>query len=69
MLSLNFAQILEYGRKVGNPALRKMTFQERGLMLKKLAMHLMKNKRKLSKCMGKVTQSKKYQVKRGRCPL
>jgi len=43
---LDFAQILEYGRKVGNPALRKMTFQERGLMLKKLAMHLMKNKRK-----------------------
>src|SRR5690554_1917602 len=43
---LDFAQILDYGRKVGNPALRKMTFQERGLMLKKLAMHLMKNKRK-----------------------
>ena len=43
---LDFAAILEYGRKVGNPALRKMTFQERGLMLKKLAMHLMKNKKK-----------------------
>ncbi|MEQ8909811.1 MAG: phenylacetic acid degradation bifunctional protein PaaZ [Vicingaceae bacterium] len=43
---LDFADILEYGRKVGNPALRKMTFQERGLMLKKLAMHLMKNKKK-----------------------
>ncbi len=43
---LDFADILEYGRKVGNPALRKMTFQERGLMLKKLAMHLSKNKNK-----------------------
>lgn len=43
---LDFAEILEYGRKVGNPALRKMTFQERGMMLKKLAMHLMKNKAK-----------------------
>ena len=43
---LDFASILDYGRKVGNPALRKMTFQERGLMLKKLAMHLMKNKAK-----------------------
>ena len=37
---LDFADILEYGRKVGNPALRKMTFQERGLMLKALALHL-----------------------------
>ena len=43
---LDFAEILEYGRKVGNPALRKMTFLERGLMLKNLALHLMKNKRK-----------------------
>lgn len=43
---LDFAAILDYGRKVGNPALRRMTFQERGLMLKKLAMHLMKNKAK-----------------------
>ena len=26
---LDFASILEYGRKNGSPALRKMTFQER----------------------------------------
>ena len=26
---LDFAAILNYGRTVGNPALRKMTFQER----------------------------------------
>jgi len=37
---LDFGDILQYGRKVGNPALRKMTFQERGLMLKALALHL-----------------------------
>jgi len=37
---LDFRSILEYGRKVGNPALRKMTFRERGSMLKALALHL-----------------------------
>ena len=43
---LDFASILEYARKVGNPALRKMTFQERGRMLKALALHLMEQKEK-----------------------
>jgi len=37
---LDFAAMLDYGRKTGNPALRKMTFQERGKMLKALALHL-----------------------------
>ena len=37
---LDFLSILEYGRTMGNPALRKMTFHERGLMLKALALHL-----------------------------
>lgn len=37
---LDFKQILAYGRTVGNPALRKMTFHERGNMLKALALHL-----------------------------
>jgi len=37
---LDFKQILEYGRTVGNPALRKMTFHQRGNMLKALAIHL-----------------------------
>jgi len=37
---LDFGSILDYGRKVGGPALRKMSFRERGLMLKKLALHL-----------------------------
>lgn len=36
---LDFKAALEYGRQSG-AALRKMTFQERGLMLKALAMHL-----------------------------
>lgn len=43
---LDFASILEYGRKTGSPALRKMTFQERGRMLKALALHLLKYKEK-----------------------
>lgn len=37
---LNFEDILHYGRTVGNPALRKMTFHQRGNMLKALALHL-----------------------------
>jgi oxepin-CoA hydrolase/3-oxo-5,6-dehydrosuberyl-CoA semialdehyde dehydrogenase len=43
---LDFAEMMDYARKVGGPKLRKMTFQERGLMLKALALHLhsIKNK-------------------------
>jgi len=41
---LDFENILKYGRTVGGPPLRKMTFQERGLMLKKLALYLTKRK-------------------------
>jgi oxepin-CoA hydrolase/3-oxo-5,6-dehydrosuberyl-CoA semialdehyde dehydrogenase len=37
---LDYKDILEYGRIIGGPALRKMTFQERGLMLRSLALHL-----------------------------
>src|SRR5271156_2952410 len=37
---LDFAAILDYARNTGSPALRKMTFHERALMLKKLALHL-----------------------------
>jgi oxepin-CoA hydrolase / 3-oxo-5,6-dehydrosuberyl-CoA semialdehyde dehydrogenase len=43
---LDFKAALDYGRTVGNPALRKMTFHERGRMLKALAMHLMEQKEK-----------------------
>lgn len=41
---LDFGEILEYGRKVGGKPLRKMTFQQRGNMLKKLALYLTKRK-------------------------
>ncbi len=37
---LDFEAILNYARTKGNPALRKMTFHERGNMLKALALHL-----------------------------
>ncbi|MGK2862428.1 MAG: phenylacetic acid degradation bifunctional protein PaaZ [Chitinophagaceae bacterium] len=37
---LDFKSIIDYGRERGNPALRKMTFRERGNMLKALALHL-----------------------------
>lgn len=40
---LDFKQALQYGREKGS-ALRKMTFQERGLMLKALAMYLLERK-------------------------
>jgi oxepin-CoA hydrolase/3-oxo-5,6-dehydrosuberyl-CoA semialdehyde dehydrogenase len=37
---LSFSDMADYARKVGNKNLRKMTFQERGLMLKALALHM-----------------------------
>lgn len=37
---IDFKDILQYARTTGNPALRKMSFHERGLMLKNLALHL-----------------------------
>lgn len=43
---IDYEAVLEYGRKVGGEKLRKMTFQERGLMLKSLALHLHKQKNK-----------------------
>jgi oxepin-CoA hydrolase / 3-oxo-5,6-dehydrosuberyl-CoA semialdehyde dehydrogenase len=43
---LDFGQMFEYGRKVGNKNLRKMTFRERGLMLKSLALYLFERKDK-----------------------
>ncbi|WP_420317816.1 phenylacetic acid degradation bifunctional protein PaaZ [Ekhidna sp.] len=43
---IDFKDAYDHARNVGNPALRKMTFQERGLMLKALAFHLLDNKEK-----------------------
>ena len=43
---LDFNEMMKYARKMGGHSLRKMTFQERGLMVKSLALHLhsVKNK-------------------------
>ena len=41
---LDYNRVLSYGREVGGATLRKMTFQERGRMLKALALYLMKKK-------------------------
>jgi oxepin-CoA hydrolase/3-oxo-5,6-dehydrosuberyl-CoA semialdehyde dehydrogenase len=43
---LDYAAILAYGRKNGNPALRRLTFHERGRMLKALALYLLERKEK-----------------------
>jgi oxepin-CoA hydrolase/3-oxo-5,6-dehydrosuberyl-CoA semialdehyde dehydrogenase len=43
---LDFAYALQYGREKGNPNLRKMSFHERGRMLKALALYLMERKEK-----------------------
>jgi oxepin-CoA hydrolase/3-oxo-5,6-dehydrosuberyl-CoA semialdehyde dehydrogenase len=43
---INFSEVLEYGRTKGGSVLRKMTFQERGRMLKALALHLLEQKEK-----------------------
>jgi oxepin-CoA hydrolase / 3-oxo-5,6-dehydrosuberyl-CoA semialdehyde dehydrogenase len=41
---IDFAAVLDYGRIHGGRALRKMTFQERGRMLKALALYLLEKK-------------------------
>lgn len=41
---LDFAAMMDYARKVGGPALRKLTFTERGRMLKALAFYLTERK-------------------------
>ena len=43
---IDFKDAYDHARNVGNQALRNMTFQERGLMLKALAFHLLENKEK-----------------------
>lgn len=45
-VSLPYEEMMHYAREKGGKALRKMTFQQRGLMLKELAVFLLKNKRK-----------------------
>jgi oxepin-CoA hydrolase/3-oxo-5,6-dehydrosuberyl-CoA semialdehyde dehydrogenase len=55
---LDFAAMMDYARKVGGPALRKMTFQERGLMLKSLALHLISLKAKYYEVSAKTGATK-----------
>jgi oxepin-CoA hydrolase/3-oxo-5,6-dehydrosuberyl-CoA semialdehyde dehydrogenase len=43
---LDFGSILDYGRSVGNPGLRRMSFHERGRMLRALAIYLNERKEK-----------------------
>ena len=43
---IDFEAALNYARQKGNPALRKMTFQQRGRMLRALALHLTQHKEK-----------------------
>ena len=43
---LDFGEMMDYAREVGGPTLRKMTFHERGRMLKALALHLISIKDK-----------------------
>lgn len=44
---LDFKGMLEYGRNVGGPKLRKMTFHERAFMLKAMAKYLLERKQEL----------------------
>jgi oxepin-CoA hydrolase/3-oxo-5,6-dehydrosuberyl-CoA semialdehyde dehydrogenase len=46
---LQFADMMEYARTTGGKNLRKMTFQERGRMLKALALHLTEKKEEFYK--------------------
>ena len=43
---LDFGEMMDYAREVGGPTLRKMTFHQRGRMLKALALHLISIKDK-----------------------
>ena len=46
---LDFGAMMQYGRTKGREKLAKMGFHDRGLMLKKLAMHLQSKKRNFYK--------------------
>jgi len=45
-IGIDYVSVLNHSKNVGGPALRKMTFQERGRMLKALALHLISIKEK-----------------------
>jgi NAD-dependent aldehyde dehydrogenases len=43
-VGIDYGAVLAYARQKGNPALRRMTFPERGRMLKALALYLLERK-------------------------
>ncbi len=45
--ALNFAEMLEYGKSVGGPNLRKMGFHDRAYMLKNIAIYLNERRKEL----------------------
>ena len=45
--ALDIQAMLEYGRTIGSPALRAMTFHDRAKMLKALALHLREHRQTL----------------------
>ena len=47
---LDFQDMVNYARQVGNPALQKMTFHQRALMLKQLGVYLMERKELFYQC-------------------
>ncbi|HLU18238.1 MAG TPA: phenylacetic acid degradation bifunctional protein PaaZ [Edaphocola sp.] len=47
--NVDIEQMLQYGRKVGSAALRKLTFHQRGRLLKELALYLLARKEKYYK--------------------
>src|SRR5687767_1090363 len=46
---LDFKGMLEYARRVGNPAMRRLTFHERARMLKEMAKYLLERKEEFYK--------------------
>ena len=44
---VDFAGALEYGRRVGGPALRELTFHQRAALLKALGLHLREHREEL----------------------
>lgn len=47
---LDFQDMVDFARNVGNPALQKMTFHQRALMLKQLGLYLMERKELFYEC-------------------
>lgn len=55
---LDFGDMMTYAREVGSPALRKLTFHERGRMLKALAFHLLEKKEEFYRIVPLLVQQK-----------